>query len=183
MVALIHRSRKRVRGRDLRTQSKSRQLFSGITIRNDRKSLEGRVPASLDGHSPEGVPGRARRVRERLEKASFTNEMQLITVCLVFLDSCGCDPTPRIHLRVEHPGWRSIASHPPQVKRETTGQNRKGEANVKTAPPGSTLARWLNHRMFGSVSQKSKATKVRRCPAWPNHHTRGFVSQVWLPGS
>ena len=58
-------------------------------------------------------------MRERLEEAPFKNRMQLITVCLVFLDSCGCDPTPRFHLRVEHPGWRSIASRPPEVKRET----------------------------------------------------------------
>jgi hypothetical protein len=66
-------------------------------------SLEGRVPTSLDGRSRTGVPWRRKEVRERLEEASVTNRMQLITVCLVFLDSCGCDPTPRIHLRVEHP--------------------------------------------------------------------------------
>ena len=44
--------------------------------------------------------------------------MQKTTVCLVFLDSCGCGPTPRIHLRAEHPGARSMAIETPPVKRD-----------------------------------------------------------------
>ena len=46
------------------------------------------------------------------------NRMQKTTVCLVFLDSCGCGPTPRIHLRAEHPGVRSMAIETPPVKRD-----------------------------------------------------------------
>ena len=46
------------------------------------------------------------------------NRMQKTTVCLVFLDSCGCGPTPRIHLRAEHPGGRSMAIESPPVKRD-----------------------------------------------------------------
>ena len=44
--------------------------------------------------------------------------MRQTTVCLVFHDSCGCGPTPRIHLRAEHPGWRSMVSDKLQVKRD-----------------------------------------------------------------
>jgi len=46
------------------------------------------------------------------------NRMQQTTVCLVFLDWCRCGPTPRLHLRAEHPGWRSMASHELPVKRD-----------------------------------------------------------------
>ena len=46
------------------------------------------------------------------------NRMQQTTVCLVFLDSCGCGPTPRIHLRAEHPGWGSMAFQELPVKRD-----------------------------------------------------------------
>jgi len=54
------------------------------------------------------------------------NRMQQTTVCLVFLDSCGCGPTPRLHLRAEHPGWRSMAIESPPVKRDlvVTGSER-----------------------------------------------------------
>ncbi len=54
------------------------------------------------------------------------NRMQHTTVCLVFHDSCGCDPTPRVHLGVEHPGWRSIALVGEQVKRETRAEPADG---------------------------------------------------------
>lgn len=78
--------------------------------------------------------------------------MQLITVCLVFLDSCGCDPTPRIHLRVERPGWRSMAPTPPEVKRETIARKgEKGKSNVNrritrpiTLSPHPQLNHWAN---------------------------------------
>ncbi len=51
------------------------------------------------------------------------NRMQQTTVCLVFLDSCGCSPTPRIHLRAEHPGWRSMASDELPVKRDLVARD------------------------------------------------------------
>lgn len=49
--------------------------------------------------------------------------MQQTTVCLVFHDSCGCGPTPRIRLRAEHPGWRSMASDNLQVKRDLVARS------------------------------------------------------------
>jgi hypothetical protein len=91
--------------------------------------------ARLDGHCPAGIARRLRGGRERLEEASRMNRMQQTTVCLVFLDSCGCDPTPRIHLRVEHPGWRSMAIDGPPVKRDLVAiANPKCETRVR--PPG-----------------------------------------------
>jgi hypothetical protein len=50
------------------------------------------------------------------------SRMQKTTVCLVFLDSCGCGPTPRIHLRAEHPGRRSMVSDELPVKRDLVHQ-------------------------------------------------------------
>jgi len=46
------------------------------------------------------------------------NRMQQTTVGLVFLDLCGCGPTPRIHPRAEHPGGRSMAADELAVKRD-----------------------------------------------------------------
>jgi hypothetical protein len=44
--------------------------------------------------------------------------MQQTTVSLVFLDSYGCGPAPRIHLGTEHPGLRSIPFAVDSVKQE-----------------------------------------------------------------
>ena len=102
----------------------------------------GRVSTWLGGHRWRVWPGaegggRASGSKRRRSR----NRMQLITVCLVFLDSCGCGPTPRIHLRVEHPGWRSMASAPSQVKRETIARRttnptrQRGECMDRAARP------------------------------------------------
>ncbi len=63
------------------------------------------------------------------------NKMQQTTVCLVFLDSCWCGPTPRIHLRAEHPGWRSMAIESPPVKRELV-VTASVECTTRERPPG-----------------------------------------------
>ena len=53
------------------------------------------VLAWLVGRCLAGVTWRQWGVRERLEEASRKNRMQQTTVCLVFLDSCGCSPGPK----------------------------------------------------------------------------------------
>jgi hypothetical protein len=63
------------------------------------------------------------------------NRMQKTTVCLVFLDSCGCGPTPRIHLRAEHPGVRSMAIESPPVKRDLV-VTASVECTTRVRPPG-----------------------------------------------
>ena len=69
------------------------------------------------------------------------NRMQKTTVCLVFLDSCGCGPTPRIHLRAEHPGVRSMAIETPPVKRDLVVTQR--ECRRKGPPLSGTRQTWL----------------------------------------
>ncbi len=63
------------------------------------------------------------------------NRMQQTTVCLVFLDSCGCGPTPRIHLRAEHPGGRSMVSDELPVKRDLV-VTASAKFEIRTHPPG-----------------------------------------------
>ncbi len=63
------------------------------------------------------------------------NRMQKTTVCLVFLDSCGCGPTPRIHLRAEHPGWRSMAIEGLSVKRDLV-VTASAKFETRAHPPG-----------------------------------------------
>jgi len=63
------------------------------------------------------------------------NRMQQTTVCLVFLDSCGCGPTPRIRLRAEHPGGRSMAADELAVKRDLV-VTASVECTTRVRPPG-----------------------------------------------
>ena len=76
------------------------------------------------------------------------NRMQKTTVCLVFLDSCGCGPTPRIHLRAEHPGERSMAIETPPVKRDLVAITIVGlpamqDGQRKGPPLSGTRQMWL----------------------------------------
>lgn len=65
-----------------------------------------------------GFPRRWNTRERLLAEASLTNRMQQTTVSLVFLDSYGCGPAPRIHLGTEHPGLRSIPFAVDSVKQE-----------------------------------------------------------------
>ena len=109
-----------------------------------------RQPGSPAVRRP-GWPGAERGVRERLEEASHMNRMQQTTVCLVFLDSCGCDPTPRIHLRVEHPGWRSMAIETPPVKRDLVATTIVGLPAMPGWPAEGATTFWHPANVVGPI--------------------------------
>ncbi len=90
------------------------------------------------------------------------NRMQQTTVCLVFLDSCGCGPTPRIHRRAEHPGWRSMALERPRVKCDSVVT-----ASVKYTTVVRAVARTEEDRgdtlsVMAYVAQTSNPWSARR---------------------
>jgi hypothetical protein len=79
--------------------------------------------------------------------------MRRTTVCLVFHDSCGCGPTPGIHLRAEHPGWRSMVSVKLQVKRDLG-------VTVLSTRPGVHATECYVFHIFSSIPWASFSTQV-----------------------
>ena len=100
--------------------------------------------------------------------------MQQITVGLVFLDSNGCNRTPGIHLGVEHPGWRSMASRRLQVKPESypllLPENRGLQATFGAADAADKLEQVLlvkSFTLFATAPGQDPQTSSIGDRSWP----------------
>src|SRR5208283_3778775 len=113
-----------------------------------------------------GMARRQRGVRERLEEASHMNRMQKTTVCLVFLDSCGCGPTPRIHLRAEHPGVRSMALESPPVKRDLVVTASVGARRALQSKGPIARRRQQSQGWFNGTSPIDPVLKAAQAHLW-----------------
>ena len=161
--------------RDLRDNREPWWSLPSLGFRADGELVERGVLTWLGRHSPVITPWRERGMEEQLGWASFTNRMQLITECLVFLDSCGCDPTPRIHLRKS---IRVGGVWPLTCQRSSENQQPRHNAGN----PAATPAELVLHRLSRLRAPSNLGSFVVVIRSWIRYKI-SFLSRLGMDGN